>query len=114
MADANIPNTARLAHTTFVFAHESETAARALTAELLERFPMMGASGPTSTTMTGEGDVASVSDAARLALESSALADDEKVTLALELLECLSFEECLTKFKEWDMACLNGELVEPA
>ena len=98
-------------YTTVVICHESPECARNLSSELLGRFPMFAETG-SRITMIGIGDAASVADAARMALETRLLSQDERVELALDLLECQTWGACLAKFLELALSVDGSELVE--
>lgn len=85
-------------HTTYVFAHRNEAQSRAHFTKVVE-----SVTDDTQIAAYGVGNLLTVIDAVRLALNSNDLDNAEKNELAHDLLEHYSWDECLATFEEWDM-----------
>lgn len=100
-------------YSTFVFYHASEEDARGFRTEMISRYPFGGAGKDVSQiTAMATGDAMSVSDAMRMALECRALDRHERSEFALELAECVSWDDCVAHAKTWELRVRDGDFVD--
>jgi hypothetical protein len=96
---------------TIVFRSRDEAAAQELRTHIFTRYPPMRDDAPTCISACATGDAMSVQDAMRMALECREFDIYEQRELALEMAECVNWDDCIKKAEEWGMGVLHGDFV---